>query len=219
MKEGSLANMAYVELRKKILSNQLTRGSRLVESFWAQKLNVSRVSVREALIRLSGESLVEFGEKGGCFVKSITVNDVREIKELREVLELGSLELLFLHYDRELVSKLERICDDFSAMVAGGYLNGACEADIKFHETIIAGSKNERLFNIYQHSNIPLFHQRIGSSQEEDDYSLTDDEHRKIVKALKKKDFETAKETLRKHLERGEKIMLDLIPREGDLIA
>lgn len=219
MKEGSLANMAYIELRKKILSNQLTRGARLVESFWAQKLNVSRVAVREALLRLSGENLVEIGEKGGCFVKSISTDDVVEIKELREVLELGALRLLFAHYDKEIVTKLERICDDFSKMVEGGYLSGACEADIKFHETIMAGSKNERLFSIYQNSNIPLFHQRIGSSQEDDDYALTDKEHRKIVAALKKKDFDTAKETLVKHLERGEKIMLELVPKEGNLIA
>lgn len=219
MKEGSLANMAYVEIRKKILSNQLTRGSRLVESFWAQKLNVSRVAVREALLRLTGENLVEIGEKGGCFVKSITVEDIAEIKELREVLELGALRLFFEHYDKEVIIKLERICDDFSNMVSGGYLSGACEADIKFHETIMAASGNSRLVNIYQNSNIPLFHQRIGNSQDDEDYPLTDDEHRQLVKFMKKKDYDGAKTTLLKHLERGEKIMLELANSETDLVA
>lgn len=212
--------MVYAELRKRILSNQLTRGSRLVESWWAQKLNVSRVAVREALIRLSGESLVEFGEKGGCFVKSISAADVIEIKELREVLELGALKLLFDRYDKEVVAKLERICDDFSTMVAGGYLSGACEADVKFHEAIMEGSKNERLVHIYRSSNIPLFHFKLGSSNTEmNDYEQTDQEHRKIVKALKKKDYETARETLIQHLDRGEKAMLEAVPDENSAVA
>lgn len=220
MKEGSLANMVYAEFRKMILSNQLTRGSRLVESWWAQKLNVSRVAVREALIRLSGESLVEFGEKGGCFVKSITAEDVVEIKELREVLELGALKLLSERYDKEVIAKLEKICEDFSVMVSGGYLSGACEADVKFHEAIMEGSKNARLLHIYKSSNIPLFHFKLGSSQSEmNDYELTDLEHRKIVKALKKKDYETARETLIMHLDRGEKAMLGMVPTELNSVA
>ena len=75
MQENSLASFVYGEIRKKILANQLTGDSRLAENTWATKLEVSRVAVREALIRLSGEGLVEFGEKGGCFVRSITTED------------------------------------------------------------------------------------------------------------------------------------------------
>lgn len=69
MKEDSLSYKAYLEIRKKILSNQLVGGARLIESFWADKLSVSRVAIREAFMRLAGEQLVEFGGKGGCFVK------------------------------------------------------------------------------------------------------------------------------------------------------
>jgi DNA-binding GntR family transcriptional regulator len=215
MKEHSLANLVYTEIRKKILANQLTSGARLVESAWAKKLNVSRVAVREGLIRLSGERLVEFGEKGGCFVRSITAEDVIEIKELREILEVGALKLLFKRKDNAILKKLEQICDDFSSMVERGYLSGACEADVRFHETIIEGAKNLRLQSMYDNSNIPLFHFKIGSSTQMDDYAQTNKEHRSIVIALKKNDLQSAKNTLLKHLERGEKEMLELVPDEG----
>src|SRR5690606_1565585 len=95
MKEDSLANKVYLEVRKKILASQLAGGARLVESAWAGKLAVSRVAGREAFMRLAGESLVEFGEKGCCFVKKMTVEDVRNIRELRELLEVGALSILF----------------------------------------------------------------------------------------------------------------------------
>src|SRR5690606_37812811 len=108
MKEDSLSHKVYIEVRKKILSNQLVGGARLVESFWAEKLSVSRVAVREAFMRLAGENLIESGEKGGSFVKKLTIEDVHEIRELRELLEVGALKLLFKNKNKEIVSELEQ---------------------------------------------------------------------------------------------------------------
>ncbi len=215
MKENSLANFVYQEIRKKILANQLVNGARLVENAWAKKLNVSRVAVREALIRLSGERLVEFGEKGGCFVRSVTAEDVIEVKELREILEIGALKLLFKHKDPEILEKLEQICADFSRMVEWGYLSGASEADVRFHQTIIEGSKNKRLQTMYADSNISLFNFKLSASSQLDDYKVINKEHRGIVNALKEDNFRIAKDILRKHLERGEEEMLELVPDEA----
>ncbi len=208
MKEDSLANKVYGELRKKILSNQLVSGTRLKEDTWAKKMEVSRIAVREALTRLMGEKLIVFGEKGGFFVKSMTASDIKEIRELREILELGALKLAIQHVDEEQIRKLEGICDDFTEMVQKGYLDGACEADVKFHETLISSSKNDKLIDLYQTSNIPLFHQKLGQKHM-DDYELTDHEHRQIVVALRKKNMKLAESTLTKHLLRGEATSLD----------
>ena len=137
MKNDSLASKVYSEIRRKILSNQLQPGTRLKEDAWAKKSEVSRMAVREALTRLLGEKLVIFGEKGGYFVKPMTTEDVHEIRELREILELGALKLACKKINKQQVAKLEKICDDFTSMVQQGYFSGACEADIKFHETLL----------------------------------------------------------------------------------
>jgi DNA-binding GntR family transcriptional regulator len=211
MKEDSLANKAYSELRRKILSNQLVSGMRLKEDFWANKLEVNRMAIREALTRLLGEQLVVLGEKGGFFVKSLTARDIQEIRELREILELGALRIAIQRIDLRHIKELERICDDFTSMIQGGYFSGACEADVKFHETLIDSAGNEKLRNLYQSGNIPLFHQRLGRTQTHmDDYELTDMEHRQILQALKEKDSKQAEETLVRHLLRGETASLDL---------
>ncbi|AYQ35223.1 GntR family transcriptional regulator [Runella sp. SP2] len=211
MKVDSLANKVYNELRKKILSNQLVSGTRLKEDVWAKRLDVNRMAVREALTRLLGEQLIETGEKGGYFVKSMSVEDVRQIRELREILELGAIRLAIQKIDDEGIRKLEEICNDFSSMVERGYFGGACEADVKFHETLIDCAQNTKLKDIYEISNIPLFHQKLGKSQTHmDDYELTDQEHRQLLKALKEKDVKLAEETLSKHLLRGEVEALEL---------
>lgn len=211
MKEDSLSNRAYTELRKKILSNQLTSGARLKEDEWSKKLDVNRMAIREALTRLLGEQLIVQGEKGGFFVKTLTLEDSHKIRELREILELGALRLLIPKVSPAQIAELNRICDDFSSMVERGYLGGACEADVKFHETLIEFAGNEKLVDLYQASNIPLFHQKLGKTQTHmDDYELTDQEHREIVAGIKEGDIRRAEEALLKHLIRGEVASLDL---------
>ncbi len=211
MKEDSLADRAYNELRKKILSNQLLAGSRLKEDEWSKKLDVNRMALREALTRLQGEQLLIKGKKGGFFVKSLSTEDIRDIRELREILEIGAIRLLISKITPEQISELEQICDDFTSMYERGYFSGALEADVKFHETLISYTGNKKLSSAYFTSNIPLFHQKLGLSHTHmDDYELTDLEHREIVKALRSTDLELAENTLIKHLVRGEVSTLDI---------
>ncbi len=120
MKTDSLASKVYSEIRRKILTNQLQPGIRLKEDAWAKKSAVSRMAVREALTRLLGEKLVVVGEKGGYFVKPMTETDVHQIRELREILELGALRLAYKKITKEQIATLEKICDDFTAMAKAG---------------------------------------------------------------------------------------------------
>lgn len=204
MKSESLAHKAYTEIRRKILSAQISPKTRLKEDFWAKKLQVSRMAIRETLTRLLGEQLVTLGPKGGYFVNSLTSNDVTQIRELREILELGALRLASEKITKDQIGKLEKICQDFTAMVEQGYYAGACEADLKFHETLMECSGNSKLVNTYINSHIPLFHQWLTKSNNlENDYELTDKEHRAIVKALKEKNLDQAEKVMKAHFARG----------------
>jgi DNA-binding GntR family transcriptional regulator len=204
MKSESLALKAYTEIRRKILSAQISPKTRLKEDFWAKKLSVSRMAIRETLTRLLGEQLVSLGPKGGYFVNSLSSEDVVQIRELREILELGALRLAFEKISKEQINKLDKICKDFTAMVEQGYYAGACEADLKFHETLMECSGNDKLLQTYINSHIPLFHQRLTkSNNSENDYELTDKEHRAIVKALKDKNLDQAEKVMRLHFARG----------------
>jgi DNA-binding GntR family transcriptional regulator len=211
MKSDSLALKAYNELRKKILSQQLAPNTRLKEDEWALKVQVSRMAIREALNRLLGEGLLKVGEKGGYFVKPMTPEDVMQIRELREVLEIGAIRLAYKKITSAEIQQLEKICDNFSMMAAEGYTSGACEADIKFHETIIKCAHNAKLLQLYITSHIPLFHEKMGKAMSTiDDHEQTDKEHRLIVKALKTKNIKLAEETLLAHFARGVSAVLDI---------
>ena len=210
MKEASQANTVYTEIRRQILIMQLEAGSRLKEDYWAKKLNVSRMAVREALTRLLGEGLVNLGEKGGYFVMELTVEDITQIRQVREILEIAALRLAIERITKSEINELNKICDDFSNMVNKGYFAGACEADIKFHETLVAFSGNPKLLQAYHSCHIPLFHQKLGKTKVfTDDYELTDEEHRSLVKAIADKDLKSAEETLVYHFTRGAQAILE----------
>lgn len=206
MKSDSLALKAYTEIRKKILSAQISPQTRLKEDYWATKLNVSRMAIRETLTRLLGEQLVTLGPKGGYFVSSLKPEEIVQVRELREVLELGAIRLACAKISKEQIQRLEKICEDFTSMVEQGYFAGACEADLKFHETLMECSGNEKLVNTYINSHIPLFHRKLTKSSE-NDYELTDKEHRAIVKALKEKNADQAEKVMKLHFARGARII------------
>jgi DNA-binding GntR family transcriptional regulator len=210
MKPSSQSAKAYHEIRHKILSRQLKANTRLKEDEWAAKSGVSRMAVREALNRLYGEQLVSIGPKGGYFITAVQTKDFETIRELREILELGALHLLFKKLNQKKIERLEKICNDFTLMVKEKYFDGACEADIKFHETLIELAENEKLEQAYKTSHIPLFHQQLSKAQTDaGEYEQTDKEHRLILKALKEKNFKKAQEALTKHFERGLSIVLE----------
>jgi DNA-binding GntR family transcriptional regulator len=159
----------------------------------------------------SKENLVMTGNKGGYYVKPMMIGDIHEVRELREILELGAVQLAVKRITPAHTTALQSICDDFTKMVKQQYYSGALEADMRFHEKLVECSGNSKLVQAYQSSHIPLFHQKLGTTKAYmEDYAQTDKEHRQVVKALKQKDAAQAQKILKQHFQRGEAAITDL---------
>jgi DNA-binding GntR family transcriptional regulator len=209
MTELTQSEKAYQEIRRRILILELRPTERLKEEEWAGKLGVSRAAIRESLTRLLGEGLVYPGERGGYFVTKFSPADFRNIKELREILETSAVALACERATPEQLKEIDETCDDFANMVSKGYFTGACEVDIRFHCLLVAASGNSRLAQVYRNSNIPLFHMKLGRSQNlAHDFAETEREHRLIAAALRKKSAAKAIEILKAHFRRAEKWVL-----------
>lgn len=90
---GKLAEAVIGQLRREILSGALAGGTPLAEIPTAERLNVSRVPVREALMALRQEGLLEFGPRGRARVRSLSAGDLLEIYYGRLPLELAAARL------------------------------------------------------------------------------------------------------------------------------
>ena len=92
--EGSLVDQAYALLRKQIVSLALPPEAALVEREVASALNVSKTPVREAIIRLSREGLVQVKPKSGSYVTAISLDRFFEACFIRTQLETGCVKRL-----------------------------------------------------------------------------------------------------------------------------
>jgi DNA-binding GntR family transcriptional regulator len=87
----SLTAMAKQEIREAIIDGRMAFGKQLSESALASNLGISKTPVREALLQLKLEGLVDIAPQWGTFVFSLTEEQVREMCRFREVIETAAL--------------------------------------------------------------------------------------------------------------------------------
>jgi DNA-binding GntR family transcriptional regulator len=108
---SSARAQAYDRLRDAIVSLRLKPGERIADAQLAQELGVSRTPVREAILQLADEGLLEIVPQHGTFVAPISLEAVREAQFVREALEVAAL--------REVVERItDAELDELDALLA-----------------------------------------------------------------------------------------------------
>jgi DNA-binding GntR family transcriptional regulator len=184
--------------------SEVLPNERIIEQLWAEKLGVNRAAIRESLTRLLGEGLVRQGERGGFFVAELSNQDILQLREVREILEIGAFLLACERATVKQIQQIEDTVDDLASFVQKGYFTGAHEADLRFHQLLMNASGNSRLGLLYERSHIPLFQRKNPQSRAPlEEFTKTESEHRSIVDALRRRDKEGGTEALRRHFKRG----------------
>ncbi len=83
----SLKQLAYETLKRRIITCEILPGSLLTEDLLCEELNASRTPVRDAVGRLEQEGLVSIKPKKGIMVNRVSMNSIRELFEIRRMLE------------------------------------------------------------------------------------------------------------------------------------
>jgi DNA-binding GntR family transcriptional regulator len=112
-----LSSDVYDQLRRRLLVGDYPLVERLTEMGLAEQLGASRTPVREALLRLESEGLVERRHQGGFFPRSPNLAGIRDLYELRRILELASLARPERHGESHDTEALRSIRDDWLGMV------------------------------------------------------------------------------------------------------
>jgi DNA-binding GntR family transcriptional regulator len=144
----SLAELVIHEIRELIVSGRLGLGEQLSESVLAEQLGVSRTPVREAFLRLETEHLVEVRPQRGTFVFQYNEAELRDICELREVLETGAMRIAISRNREVLVEQLEKVVSR-SETTPLPNLAEYQALDNSFHEGLVKASENKELIEAY----------------------------------------------------------------------
>jgi DNA-binding GntR family transcriptional regulator len=204
IKNGSKSkkSIVYDSLKIRIIKNLIAPGEPLNESMLSKELKISKTPIREAMQQLEKEGFIESIPAKGAFVSMISFQDIRELFEIREVLECEVISRAALKADPERVEAIrERFVtseSDTKKASAGHFKSGD-----EVHAFIFETFGNKRLKEIYKRlqdhivrSRIHFFNQTPSGRSEE-----SFREHLEILDSLKARDPVRAEKAVRDHLQ------------------
>lgn len=146
---GASGSHAYQALRELVLEGDYGPGSRLKEAEIASRLGVSRTPVREALLQLEVEGLVELIPNRGAVVRELSRADVHEILVLRAILEAFCASTAATNMEASEIDELEklhnRLAEEAARPAYGGREEALAALNTSFHRAVINGSGNARI--------------------------------------------------------------------------
>jgi|SRR5688572_840732 len=197
----SLTKEVFERLREAILKGDLKEGTSLPEAQTATKLGVSRVPVREALVELERQGLIEFDRNGRACVRAFTPEDVAEIISLRANLQRMAARLAATKMTDEDLRALE----DILARARETHdLTAFSALDSAFHDEIVRIARHKRLSRLWEdvRSQMDLWLARIHRKRESlqhDVRQATLSSHLEMIEVLKTRQPDAAGDRMERH--------------------
>ncbi len=196
-------------IREAIREGRFVPGQRLVVADITRLFGVSAGPAREAISRLTGEGLIEVVPHRGATVRSFSNDQVREIFDLREVVEGLAARLAAVAVGR-LGEHAVRIRDSLAEMhgILANRAIGFIEHNHRFHEMIydIAGSR--RMRDLAASLALPIYRLRYHHLMDPDYAAHSAREHDAIAAALLAGDGDAAEQKMRLHIRHSADAMI-----------
>ena len=214
-----LADWVTASLREAILNGYFEPGEKLDQDLIAEELAVSRTPVREALRRLESEGFIEVRPHYGAFIAEVSPQDIREVYEVRRLLEAEVVRQVTPLIPESVLEELERSLADAQAQFDAGDSARHFESDVYFHETIVNFVENRLLKEVLDGlTNRISMVRRFAQSKPGPHLNESLKEHHAILQAMRQRDPEQAAELMRIHLEKSSFRIQELAQKRGDLL-
>jgi DNA-binding GntR family transcriptional regulator len=208
VKRQPIANQVYETVREAIYRGDMTPGRHLSEVELSKQMGVSRAPVREALLQLEAEGIVELVPNKGAFVRGLSYEEVKEIYTARALLEGYAAALAAERAEPDDVNKIIKAAEEAKEAAGSGDLKKTLNADFIFHRKVwaVAGhslieSMLERLesqIRAFMVVQAPLFSELLNSVLD----------HMEIATAIEKQDPIAARKNMERHINTAGKKVL-----------
>ncbi|MDX1425090.1 MAG: GntR family transcriptional regulator [Kiloniellales bacterium] len=175
-------------IREAIIFGRLRPRERLVEEELSERFNVSRHTIRSALVSLEQIGLVTRRPNRGVVVRDLSVQEVEELYEMRAILQAEAARRIPLPAPAALIEELERIHGEFSRCVDRMDLKQTAALNNVFHETIFAACNNRYLAETIENYWIRTTAIRCYAIGDPNMLQQSRNEHRAIIDALARGD-------------------------------
>ena len=215
MDERPLSLQVYETIKRDIVSLKYPPGSFLRERELAESLGVSRTPIREAIQRLSQEFWVISGDGKKMQVRQVTAADVREIIQIRNIIEFAAIENLVTKGEPRVVAgQLDSILGEMKKTKEQYIFTSL---DLSSHTLIIKSMLNERILRFWYTVQEEVVRMGLMALRGKYRFEEVISEHEVLVNALWNKNPTEVKEAMENHLEKSFASLLAHIdvPEEG----
>ncbi|MBA2355469.1 MAG: GntR family transcriptional regulator [Acidobacteria bacterium] len=207
-----LVDRAYEEIRRRILDHEYAPSQQVLEQDLAAELGMSRTPVREALVRLAHEQLVQLVPRHGMRVVPLSLQDLRDVYEVITALELAAIERLIRMRPKAVtLTSLDRALDAMDAATARGRTDAWVRADERFHSLLLGLCGNARLVALASSLSDQLHRARLATVRLRRSLEPSNREHRAVVEAIHRGNLRDAQRHHTRHRARTSREILGLL--------
>lgn len=203
---------AYRILKRLILENEITAGSQMLELEAAARLGMSRTPIREAMVRLDQEGMVELRPRHGMRVLPISPDVLAEIYDILTALEGAAAEAAARKgASPEQLASLQQAVDEMEAALAADDLRRWSVADASFHRQLVALAGNRRLAALVEQVSDQAHRARMTTLRLRPKPVSSNRDHAALVQAIRDRDARLAREIHEQHRRRAADMLVALI--------
>lgn len=185
---SSLSNNAYLIIKDMIVNGELVEGSVISISAISQELNMSRTPVTIACQRLESDKFLTIIPKQGVLINSMTIDEAREVHELRAAIESYSAKCSFDSFNDSDIEFLKSSLEKQQAYVDSKDVKAFMTEDLIFHKYILNKYNNAKFISIIDNLYDRVFLTGIKNCSVPSRLVDSMNEHKAIVEALQKYD-------------------------------
>lgn len=199
-KKTDLVTKVFEDVRSSIRDFHLLPGVKVSDKEIADRMQISRTPVREALVRLAEKGLLQALPNRGFRVRKFSGQDISNLYTLREALEVLAVRLATRNLNKMRINKLRKAIEQAHAASLDGRLKDACLAEETFHDLIAEYSGNDLLYKTLHdlgdqiHIARRYDHMRIGSAER------IFEEHSRILDLMAQGDEDSASFEMAEHI-------------------
>ena len=201
------SEVVYRDLRHDIVTMTLAPGTPVLERDITQKYGISRTPVREAVIRLTEEGLLDVVPQSGTFVARIPLALVREALVARRALEGATVRAATAHASESQIMEMRALIQRQQEMADAGKEEAFHRADEDFHAHIAASGGLPGLWQMIQQVRVQVERYRRLTLPQPGRMGLVVQEHLAVLEEIARRDADAAVERMNEHLD---KLQLDI---------
>ena len=210
-----IRDIAYERLKHAIITGEITPGSRIVETVYAEQLHISRTPLREALRKLERDGLVEYELRRGVIVRAFTLNDIEEIFTIRNAMMMLILPSIVDLATPKDVDRLNSILAEMDVAQDKQDCTALATYNRLFHGTLEHISDKRRILSVIDSQEEYIIRFSAVTIASIVRRSHAHQEHHQMADLLKAHDLEGLKELMHHHLEESKETCLKAIRNNG----